>query len=72
MWNIVHILMFLTTFAVPGVLYGMGPQAAAAKLSISVEAASRITQTFFDNFKQIRTWIQQIKAYVVLIITDNL
>ena len=40
----------------------MGPQAAAAKLSISVEAASRITQTFFDNFKQIRTWIQQIKA----------
>lgn len=47
---------------VSGVLYGMGPQAAAAKLSISVEAASGITQTFFDNFKQIRTWIQQIKA----------
>lgn len=41
----------------------MGPQATAAKLSIDVSTASRITQTFFDHFRQIRAWIQQIKRY---------
>ena len=42
----------------------MGAQAAAAKLGIDVASASRITQAFFDHFKQIKVWIQQIKAYV--------
>lgn len=39
----------------------MGAQATAAKLGIDVAQASRITQTFFNHFKQIRSWIQQIK-----------
>jgi DNA polymerase I-like protein with 3'-5' exonuclease and polymerase domains len=39
----------------------MGAQATAAKLGIDVAQASRITQTFFNHFKQIRLWIQQIK-----------
>ena len=56
---VVDVLTFLT-----GVLYGMGSQAAAVKLGIDVASASRITQAFFDHFKQIKVWIQQIKAYV--------
>lgn len=44
-----------------GVLYGMGAQATASKLGIEVAVASKITQTFFDHFRQIRSWIQQIK-----------
>ncbi|KAJ1416206.1 hypothetical protein B484DRAFT_482002 [Ochromonadaceae sp. CCMP2298] len=37
-----------------GVLYGMGPAAAAAKLNIEVSAAARITQSFFNHFKQMK------------------
>jgi DNA polymerase I-like protein with 3'-5' exonuclease and polymerase domains len=61
--------LFLTTslslspplFVHTGVLYGMGPQATTNKLGIEVAQASKITQSFFDHFRQIRTWIQQIK-----------
>jgi DNA polymerase I-like protein with 3'-5' exonuclease and polymerase domains len=43
------------------VIYGMGAQATASKLGIEVAQASRITQSFFDHFRQMRSWIQQIK-----------
>ena len=55
-------------FALLGVLYGMGAAATAAKLGMEVAAAGRITQAFFDHFKQIKAWIQQIKRYWVLIL----
>jgi len=45
-----------------GVLYGMGPAAAAAKLNIEVSAAARITQSFFNHFKQMKAWTAKIKA----------
>lgn len=45
-----------------GVLYGMGAQATASKLGIDIASASRITQSFFDNFRTMKAWILQIKA----------
>ena len=42
----------------------MGAQATANKLGIEVAAASRITQSFFDAFKQMKSWIMHIKRYV--------
>jgi DNA polymerase-1 len=49
------------TLPAAGVIYGMGAQATASKLGIAVAQASRITQSFFDHFRQMRSWIQQIK-----------
>lgn len=46
-----------------GVLYGMGPQATAAKLGIDVAAANQITHSFFNHFKKMKTWISHIKRY---------
>lgn len=44
-----------------GVLYGMGPQAAAARLGIDINTASKITNSFFNNFPQVKSWIQRVK-----------
>eukprot|EP01041_Mallomonas_annulata_P005934 gene5934-11971_t len=44
-----------------GVIYGMGPQAAAAKLGISVATVKTITEAFFDRFKAVKAWLQEIR-----------
>lgn len=44
-----------------GVLYGMGPQAASTKLGIDVMTASKITNSFFSNFSQVKVWIHRVK-----------
>lgn len=45
-----------------GVLYGMGPQSAATNLGIDVVTASKITNSFFNSFSQVKTWIQRVKT----------
>jgi len=45
-----------------GVIYGMGPQAAASKLGLDVPAVNKITHAFFEKFRSIKSWLQQIKA----------
>jgi DNA polymerase I len=44
-----------------GVVYGMGPQAAAARLNIDVVTAAKISNSFLNSFPQVRTWIQKVK-----------
>ncbi|RYH20983.1 hypothetical protein EON65_21850 [archaeon] len=46
-----------------GVLYGMGAYAIAAKLKMDVATAAKITQSFFNNFANIKVWINRIKRY---------
>ena len=46
-------------------MYGMGPQAASEKLSIDLSQVMKITTAFFDKFKSIKAWLQQIKMYVL-------
>eukprot|EP01031_Cornospumella_fuschlensis_P038285 gene38285-46522_t len=45
-----------------GVLYGMGPYAIAAKLKMDVATAAKITQSFFNNFANVKVWITRIKS----------
>jgi hypothetical protein len=44
-----------------GTIYGMGPALAAAKLGIDVASANRITHSFFNNYKQMKSWMMTIK-----------
>ena len=44
-----------------GVLYGMGPQLAAARLGISVAAVNKITHSFFDRFQTVKKWMNDVK-----------
>lgn len=46
-----------------GVMYGMGPQAAANKLNISVPAVKNITGQFFRQFSGVRDWMASVKRY---------
>jgi DNA polymerase I-like protein with 3'-5' exonuclease and polymerase domains len=61
----IDVLVVLLSFLVAGVLYGMGPQAAAAKLGISVPAASQITNAFFDRFKEVKRWVAAVKRLTI-------
>lgn len=44
-----------------GVLYGMGPQAAAAKLGITVQSVNTILQSFYRKFNTVKKWISDVK-----------
>jgi hypothetical protein len=46
-----------------GCIYGMGPQAAAARLGIEVATVSCITQSFFQHFRGVLQWIRRIRQY---------
>ena len=54
-----------------GTIYGMGPALAATKLGIDIASANRITYAFFDNFKQMKSWMTKIKKYV-LVMQNNI
>ena len=45
-----------------GVIYGMGAQAAANKLKITVPAVKQITNQFFHQFNRVQQWMQQVKS----------
>ena len=45
-----------------GVIYGMGSQAAANKLKISIPAVKQITNQFFHQFNRVQQWMQQVKS----------
>lgn len=44
-----------------GTIYGMGPALAASKLGIDVAAANRITNAFFNKYKDMKLWMMKIK-----------
>jgi DNA polymerase I-like protein with 3'-5' exonuclease and polymerase domains len=45
-----------------GVMYGMGTTSTAARLGIDVNEAKGIISAFFDRFKQLHGWMEQVKA----------
>jgi DNA polymerase-1 len=47
-----------------GVIYGMGPQAMAAKLGLTANEASRIMKRFFDTFHGMKEWMNGVKRFV--------
>jgi hypothetical protein len=44
-----------------GTIYGMGPALAASKLGIDVAAANRVTNAFFNKYKDMKLWMMKIK-----------
>jgi hypothetical protein len=42
----------------------MGPQAAAAKLGITVQNVNTIMQSFYSNFRTVKQWISDTKRWV--------
>ena len=54
-----------------GTIYGMGPALAAAKLGIDVASANRITHSFFNNYKQMKSWMMTIKRRVFFSLICN-
>jgi DNA polymerase I len=51
----------LTDWPTIGVMYGMGLQAVASKLSIDTSTASAIMSAFYKKFGTVRDWIQTTK-----------
>jgi DNA polymerase I len=52
---------YLSIDSAPGVMYGMGLQAVATKLSIDPSTASSIMNAFYRKFGTVRDWIQSTK-----------
>eukprot|EP00602_Paraphysomonas_sp_CaronLab_P012565 CAMPEP_0185040530 /NCGR_PEP_ID=MMETSP1103-20130426/38727_1 /TAXON_ID=36769 /ORGANISM="Paraphysomonas bandaiensis, Strain Caron Lab Isolate" /LENGTH=774 /DNA_ID=CAMNT_0027579881 /DNA_START=309 /DNA_END=2633 /DNA_ORIENTATION=+ len=44
-----------------GVIYGMGPQAAAARLNIDVPTVNSIIRSFYGKFNTVKQWISNTK-----------
>ena len=44
-----------------GLIYGMGAELMAKKLSISKVEAKKIMDAFFNEFRQVQVWMQDIK-----------
>mmetsp|Transcript_18913 Transcript_18913/g.31578 ORF Transcript_18913/g.31578 Transcript_18913/m.31578 type:complete len:795 (-) Transcript_18913:1444-3828(-) len=45
-----------------GTMYGMGPHAAATKLGISYQDARSIVDSFYNKFRNVKSWIEYIKS----------
>lgn len=43
----------------------MGPALAASKLGIDVAAANRITNAFFNKYKDMKLWMTKIKRLLL-------
>ena len=63
-----HILLkrpiIFNILLISGTIYGMGPALAASKLGIDVASANRITNAFFNKYKDMRLWMMKIKKLV--------
>jgi DNA polymerase I-like protein with 3'-5' exonuclease and polymerase domains len=51
-----------------GVMYGMGTSSVASKLDIDVKQAKLITNAFFQEFRAVHNWMNEIKAYIYIYI----
>lgn len=47
-----------------GIIYGMGKEATASKLGIDINTVTKMINTFFNKFEQVKIWQNNVLVYV--------